>query len=262
MKGVNLLLKISELRKRTKKVGVKEPLFTATMRNVSIYFTYFFAYTAISANQVTFIMLIIGFSSAVAFFMNKMLLGVILMQLWYMFDLVDGEIARIKKQSSITGLYYDHLVHYLNHPGFFISISYALYLQSQIVLILIAGVVAAFFDLIDRASEDTYFMVLYKNIVVNKICLKLETLSVNSKINLIIKTIIRMFSFPGVMNVLTISVVVDFVLIMLHIEEMYCLTFFVMAIYGFVLPVYSIVKMYRNVSSFRLDKELEKLINK
>lgn len=235
--------------------------FDSFVTQVSPFLTFVFAKTPISANQVSFIMLLCGICSGICFVLEQMILGVILMQVWYILDCVDGEIARYKNQCSITGLYYDHLIHYLNHPIFFITISYALYMQSSIEWLLICGLLGALFDLIDRASNDTYMMVLYQNMLKNEIKIS-ESNIIPCRSNKFRRKVVDLLHFPAIMNMFTVSIVLDYSLIALGLVNNYYVTTIVIIVYGVLIPIYSSLKMYYNVKTFRLDKELVERMQK
>lgn len=58
-------------------------------------------------------------------------------------DSVDGNIARIKKTTSIIGVYLDRLVHNISHPMFFLVIGFGLYASTQEIIYLITYTVVA-----------------------------------------------------------------------------------------------------------------------
>ena len=57
---------------------------------------------------------ITGIVSALAFQLSGIAItGFVQIQIYLLFDCVDGEVARIRKQESIIGLYLDRLSHYI-----------------------------------------------------------------------------------------------------------------------------------------------------
>lgn len=64
-------------------------------------------YTKFSALQLNLTGLTIGVGAAVAFFFQQFILGAILFELMNMFDTFDGRIARLKKDISKLGHYFD-----------------------------------------------------------------------------------------------------------------------------------------------------------
>lgn len=88
-------------------------------RKISPYVTYLFVRLGISANTTTWLSaaaaligaLLVSFSN---FFLT--ILGFIFLQLWYLLDHVDGEVARLTKTNTREGMYLDVIMHYFVHP--------------------------------------------------------------------------------------------------------------------------------------------------
>ena len=85
------------------------------LRRISPYVTVTALRLGISANHLTVIMGITGIVSALAFQLSGYfaITGFVGIQIYLLFDCVDGEVARIRKQESIIGLYLDRLSHYI-----------------------------------------------------------------------------------------------------------------------------------------------------
>ena len=104
--------------KNLKQIGRKsietEPYAKYMIRPISVYFTWLIVRTPLSANNVTFLQIIVGSCGAVflAFPGGYLpLYGVILIQISYILDCVDGEVARWKKIESKGGEYLDLICH-------------------------------------------------------------------------------------------------------------------------------------------------------
>ncbi|MEU6608170.1 CDP-alcohol phosphatidyltransferase family protein [Streptomyces shenzhenensis] len=86
------------------------------MRRVSLRFTRQLVRTRITPDQLTWTMVGCGVAAGAALLIPGLpgaVLAVILMQLFLLFDCVDGEVARWKGQNSATGIYVDRLGAYL-----------------------------------------------------------------------------------------------------------------------------------------------------
>jgi phosphatidylglycerophosphate synthase len=112
---------IAELRAVTQpegllaRPGVEHWAGRLYMRRLSPYVTRMLVATPISANGVTWLMIVTGLLAAVALSFPGLLAAVgalLLAQLWLLFDCCDGEVARWRKTFSPTGIYLDHLSHY------------------------------------------------------------------------------------------------------------------------------------------------------
>lgn len=86
------------------------------MREISLRWTRHLVNTRISPNQLTCLMVVAGVLAGVALLVPGLtgaLLAALLIQLYLLLDCVDGEVARWRKQTSITGVYLDRVGHYL-----------------------------------------------------------------------------------------------------------------------------------------------------
>lgn len=86
------------------------------MREVSLRIDRHLVNTRVTPNQVTYVMTVAGALAAPALLVPGIagaVLGVVMVQLYLLFDCVDGELARWKKQYSMAGVYLDRVAAYL-----------------------------------------------------------------------------------------------------------------------------------------------------
>jgi phosphatidylglycerophosphate synthase len=86
------------------------------VREVSLRITRNLVTTKVTPNQLTYVMTVAGVLAAPALLVPGItgaLLGVVAVQLYLLFDCVDGEVARWKKQYSLAGVYLDRVAAYL-----------------------------------------------------------------------------------------------------------------------------------------------------
>ena len=106
---------MEELRKICQKPNYKKVgnfMARHITRDQALYVTRFLLPTGISANQVTLLSMVTGVIAALFFIpSNKWFFftGALLLQLWYILDHVDGQIARYRNQSSLTGMFFDFI---------------------------------------------------------------------------------------------------------------------------------------------------------
>jgi phosphatidylglycerophosphate synthase len=115
-------------------------------RDMALPISWLLLHTSISANAVTFIAFLFAVAACILFsFGTKeaILLGAVLLQLWYLFDHVDGHIARYHKNPTISGVFFDYLTHHLIHLGIFIGIGWAAYESLGRTLYIFLGVMTA-----------------------------------------------------------------------------------------------------------------------
>ena len=110
----------SKLEKRKIKRDWWHAIFTFFSR----YITWILVKTRISANFITISGFLIGLLGL--FFIGIgnnlfIIIGFILLYIYYISDEVDGEVARYKKQTSLRGIYYDEIGHLFFQSWFFFS---------------------------------------------------------------------------------------------------------------------------------------------
>ncbi|THG28788.1 CDP-alcohol phosphatidyltransferase family protein [Naasia lichenicola] len=112
---------IAELRRVAQPPEVRQRAnaehWTASLylRDLSPYLTWFLLKTSISANGVTGLMILVGWSTAAALLIPGIggaVLALILGQLQMLVDCCDGEVARWRNQSSPAGVFLDKVGHY------------------------------------------------------------------------------------------------------------------------------------------------------
>ena len=179
---------LENLRKKTQKEYEPEPYAKYIVRPISILFTWVFVRTPLSANQVTILQEILGIVGAVFLAYGKFVWGVVFLQLGYIMDCSDGEVARWKNQSSESGRFLDLIGHMVVIPFYFFGLGVGLYFEYSNPITLLAGFTAGLFSL------------------------KIEKLLWNEEGDLEIGRrgfIKSLFRYPDSMNVITILAVID-----------------------------------------------------
>ncbi|MEU2155139.1 CDP-alcohol phosphatidyltransferase family protein [Streptomyces sp. NPDC019396] len=86
------------------------------MREISLRITRLLVTTKVTPNQLTYLMTVAGVLALPALLVPGIwgaVLGVVMVQLYLLLDCVDGEVARWKKQYSLSGVYLDRVGAYL-----------------------------------------------------------------------------------------------------------------------------------------------------
>jgi phosphatidylglycerophosphate synthase len=136
-------------------------------RPISIYITIVFLKLGISANAATGIFLAVGvIGSVLLAFGDRGLFfaGALFLQLWYLIDHVDGEIARYKKQSTFTGVYFDKICHYIVHPLIFLCIGLGIYLREQSIVFFLTSLLAGYSIIMISLASDVSNSILYEKL--------------------------------------------------------------------------------------------------
>ncbi len=266
-------------------------------RRISIYFTKLLLYTPITANQTTFLSVLVGIVAGLLFISGDswhVLGGAVVLQLWYIFDHVDGEIARYRKQTSLTGKYFDYMSHFIVHPYIFASITFGVYNQFHNITVFIFGFCAAIslviFDLIHWYGQS---ITLYGEITrdlkkINFLSEDIRVRELKDKNNPSLEKVKGEFKkkhhklfyighifvwalflehYPSIMNVIFIAGVLNLFYPMLKISIFeFNLMYVVILWYAIVLPLFSGLVLFKQIMWRETDRIyyefLERLRNK
>jgi len=214
---------LKNLRKVIQKDIEPEPYAKYVVRPISILFTWVFVRTPISANQVTILQEILGITGAILFGFGRFILGSLFLQLGYILDCSDGEVARWKNQQSESGKFLDLIGHMIVIPFYYFGLGLGLYFKTGQIIVIIAGFLAALFT-----------------IKTEKIILPTDN-GLDIKRRGFFKSLFR---YPDSMNVITIFAVVD----SLFQSNM---LFYCIIIYGIGMTVGRIQQIYKTFYSIK-----------
>lgn len=229
-----------------------EPYARYVVRPISIYFTWLLVRMPISANQVTVMQEVIGFAGAVLLGLGQVkwaVVGVLLLQLGYILDCSDGEVARWKDQKSIDGIFLDLAGHMIIIPAYMFALGFGAWMQTGYIEALISGFLSALF--IERIERNTLLNVvdtLATNAgteqytfdhLRNRLDEPVEQLDMGSAGAIGRRSWIQvLFRYPDSMNVITIAVLLDLLFHGIALgTRFYPFTFLLSIIYAAVLTV-------------------------
>lgn len=144
-------MKIAQIRELSKK-STEESLFVGILREFSFPIVKICLNYNVSPNTVSIINILVGFFTPMLFLINQYYIGFVFLFLWRILDMVDGEIARIKKQHSAYGGFLDYVGEKILPPLLFISIGFS---QNILLLSLLPAIfyVIAYYPLIIKISS-------------------------------------------------------------------------------------------------------------
>lgn len=242
---------ISELKSTTQPDPKKEKVWYAkyVIRKISVYFTWLLLHTPLTANQATFIQTFLGIAGAVllAFGGYKWSLwAMFLIQLGYIFDCVDGEIARYRKKSSVNGIFLDSINHAVVIPFIFLGLTVFSYSLTQeiwilyigLVLVIISGdpvkkgMLSTLFYMLERRDNPKYqFANMTQDTELQSV--KQETIIKKKSLLSVIEEIAKDISeYPTSMNIITLIVVADFIIHKYADWQYYPLSFYLVILYS------------------------------
>lgn len=107
--------------------------------HATIYVSYFLARIGVRANWVTAAMASCCVAAGLCFIPRNIYLnlaGVILVHVMYFLDIVDGEVARLRQECSILGVYLDYATHQIANPLFALGFGLHIYLVDGSIFVL------------------------------------------------------------------------------------------------------------------------------
>jgi len=152
---------IKELRNICRKSNYKDEAWLSRnfYRKISIYFTKLSLIAGISANQATLLSLL--FALIGGFFLIftdiiSWIISALFLFLYFIFDGVDGEIARYTKTSSKLGSHLDFMVGTFVHPYAFICMTFGAYNALHDIIIFAFGFLAVTLNLLHEMHRISY----------------------------------------------------------------------------------------------------------
>ena len=236
-------------------------------RDMALPLTWVLLHTPVSANGVTFISLIVGMSGCVLLSLGTescFLCGAIFLQLWYLFDHVDGQIARYRKQASVTGIFFDYITHHIIHIGVFIGIGWSVYTHTLEVVYILLGIVTATSILVMNLIYDCQYKAFFHWIrMYPQLVVKKERNAANSDINhpesesrfrVMFSWFHKLGEIHVLMNIITVIAIIQISM------DLYLLHF-VVVFYLVLIPFVAFLKLTYFVLKNKPDKEFQEFIN-
>ncbi len=126
------------------------------LRRISLYLTRLLLKTPITANGVTYLMILTGISISLALQISGikgLIIAFLLSQLQMLWDCCDGEIARWKSTQSPKGVFLDRVGHYLTESLIPIALAYRI--DSENYELLFLATLVSVFILLNKGFNDS-----------------------------------------------------------------------------------------------------------
>jgi len=140
-----MMVTIPELRKKCKKEYWG--FYNKLVHEVGFYLTKLFINTRITSNQITVLWLVMGIVGGILLstgIYQFMLSGIIIYHLGHFFDCVDGNLARYRNKSTVTGIYLEQISHHLTITMILVGLSIGVFKIYHNLLWLYLGVILVF----------------------------------------------------------------------------------------------------------------------
>jgi phosphatidylglycerophosphate synthase len=250
------------------------------VRRVSIYITLLLIPTGISANGVSILNIAIAVLAGAALSLGTffaLMTGTLLFVLNTILDGVDGEIARYRRQSSLTGLFLDRINSIFIYPSVFMGIAIGAYQRyTEAPWVLYLGFVAAWGFLALRLIKTSIDSTLIDALTLEKAKIEKtmkitmhsskysplsEYLRNQSKwyLNVLDFILVRQ---PGVCLVCIIAVVAETILkLAWNIQNPFCSPlFYLLGGYALLTSMAAIGGLYIIISQYRVESTFQQLI--
>ncbi len=229
---------------------------------VTPYVVYFCHKGGVTPNQVTFASLVVGFVACFLFAVPdlwSMLAGALTLELYYVLDSVDGQLARIGGRSSKSGAFFDILGNYLVHPLIFVAIGYGQSAYSGDSHPLLWGAFAGLGYLWLGILWEVRGHVIFQSLLKTGMRPAGATPSTDAEAvptgaaKRLFSLLHKVCTYPTVMNVITAVAVLQLLTGQLRIYS------WMLVFYGSAIPVIALSKIAKMMRSGEIDGEYEAL---
>jgi len=148
---------LEDLKKERIHNNADKPITFFIHNKISPYLSYIFInFLPFTANQVTFMWGIVGiigiFLMALGNYFS-LLAGILIYQFAILFDMVDGDVARVSKKRNLGGSWLDTVIHYLHRGLMPLALGIGVYVNSHKVFYFYAGFATCLFLIFDNLNK-------------------------------------------------------------------------------------------------------------
>ncbi len=257
---------LSELNKICQKPRYREAgnwMVRKFLRDAALPVTWLLLHTPVTANQVTLVSLLIGLMGIGLFACpspGAFLWGVILLQLWYFLDHVDGQIARYRKTACLTGRFFDFLTHHVIHGALFFALGFYAFGKLGSPRWIVWGALASFSIMIFNLLQDTKTKTFVEKLMAVKTVEVKSPPAVSSFVETKRSGLHRTFSLLHklceihvLMNILTAAAILQFAL-RLPLDFRLIL----LVAYGVIMPILAISKSVVWITRHKVDEDFSR----
>ena len=217
----------------------------------------------ITPDQVTVISMLVGWVSAVLFAVPSrvtILLAALGLELYYVLDSVDGQLARVTGKTSKTGAFFDILLNYLVHPLPFLFIGLNQTFVTGHWIWTVGGAVAGLSYVWLGVTWNVRAHVLFDSLREPGSVVSLENLEEErerekmEKVSLprkVFSFVHKLCTFPTAMNLITVTATLEFLTKNLGLFR------YLLGFYSIALPLVSLAKIGKIVFTREVDEEYE-----
>ena len=235
------------------------------LRDAALPLTWLLLHTAVTANQVTTASLFLGLLGILLFALPSkalFLTGVALLQIWYLLDHVDGQIARDRKTASLSGRFFDFMTHHIIHGTVFFSLGLYGYQKTGSLFFVIWGFFSSFSIMIFNLTQDAKYKTFFEKLGTLKTVKVTERGGLQqspvgekpSPLRMIFTTLHKVCEIHVLMNILTVAALLEFFF------NLPCdLRFLIFLWFGVAAPFLMAGKVIYLIITKKIDREFDEL---
>jgi phosphatidylglycerophosphate synthase len=246
------------------------------IRPLSLYLTYLALCLGLSANQVTVLQTIAGLAGAFCLAVPSTgmgLAGLALLQFGFLLDNVDGEVARFRRQVSLTGKFLDSIGHQFVVPAMYFALGVSTYFRTghfeSVVFGFLAGLASLRLDIATLYQEAAQFIETrhdqtYDYYAPFKLTSR-ESLKLSRRKNedSPIRLVYALFAYPATMNIITVLWLADWLFSPLVVMgQRFNLIYLFLVCYGTLLPLRRGYTVWRLVTGREAERKYLSLISR
>jgi len=238
---------------------------------ISIRIVKLLLHTSISPNQITLLSIVIGIISSIMFAVAVpayFLAGALILELYYIIDAVDGQLARYKKLSSMTGGYFDYVSNYIVHPCVFFCIGLGLIRYSENILPIVFAFSASMsVTLISVFSECKYnvFVSALKeasSVKIKKTVGERKNAQKLSLLRYLFSLLHKLCTYPTIMNIIVLVAIFNLFIPGFKVASYeFNLPYILVVFYGLSCPLVFFAKLAYSVKTGSVDKEFSEVFD-
>lgn len=242
-------------------------------RPLSLYLTYIALRVGLTANQVTVLQTLAGLGGALCLAFPSTglaIIGIVLLQFGFMLDNVDGEVARVRRQVSVTGKFLDTIGHELVVPSMYFALGVATYFRLGHFESVVCGFLWGLFSLrLDIAtmyheaaqlietkldqSYDYYATIKFEE--APKLYRRKNEQSA-------LRLVYALFAYPATMNIISVVMLADLFLSPFKvIGYAINLSYILLIVYGTLLPIRRVITVWRLAKGREVERKYLGLID-
>ncbi len=236
---------------------------------ISIRIVKLLLYSRITPNQITLSSVVVGIISSIMFASVTPIyffIGALMLELYYIIDAVDGQLARYKKLSSMTGGYFDYISNYIVHPCVFFCIGLGLVRHSGDILPIVfafsASVSVSLISILSECKYNVFVSAIKKasSVKIKKTVGEMKNARKLSLLRYSFSLLHKLCTYPTIMNIIVFVSVLNLSFPEMKIATFeFSLPYILVIFYGLSCPLVFFAKLAYVIKTRGVEKEFSEV---